>query len=133
MAVLDKTTFTKEYDGEPFLLRRFSVALAIRIYGSKALSLSSHGDDDGELPPPDETMSDEEKERLVEKFLRCSMVRPRLASSADKRDPVTGKYQPGVYDVEDLGDFAYQIVDDVRKSVVQREGFSEPSPDQTGS
>lgn len=132
MAVLDKTTFTKEYDGEPFLLRRFSVALAIRIYGSKALSLSSPGADDM-TPPPDDPMTDDEKERLVEKFLRCAMVRPRLASAADKRDPVTGKYPPGVYDIDDLGDFAYQIVDDVRKSVVQREGFTEPSPAQTGS
>ncbi len=130
MSVMDETCVTETIAGEAFVIRRLSMSLALQIYGPAALAMSATPEDAEKFTS---TLTPEEEDELEEKFFRKVMVTPRLATAADVRDPSTGRFPPGVYSLDDLGDYKFTIVRASTGKREQAQGFTEPSPVLKGS
>lgn len=104
--IVDKTQFTEEIDGLPFILRLITAEQAAVVIGNKMLGLMRAGTTSKDLPQ-------EETIRITKGYLKACMVSPKFDETTDaESDQIC---------LDDLGEYANKVL----SIVFERSGFDQ--------
>jgi len=113
---------TIEVDGVPFLVRRITTPVAVKVLGSKAMGLVR-----GAMSKGKSKATEQENMAVVREYLAECMIEPRLGDETNASN--------GVISFEDLGDLGPQLFAEIMREsgwMDQVADFPRPSEGETG-